>query len=180
MNNWHTVYDFADRFPKSGLMTSIIMLLFVAAGICIYRYHKLSDNEDYTPIFGSKRQYGMFIGIAFTCISGLISLITIPNMIIGYYEARVIYDTKKYHTIEGRVIDFDPMPETGHKNETFTVSGVPFAFSDFEVSDYGYNNAASHGGAIKQDLKVRICYFNSGGRNIILKLETAANQNNTQ
>lgn len=66
------------------------------------------------------------------------------------------------------------MPETGHKNETFTVAGVPFAFSDFDALDYGYNNAASHGGAARQGRTVRIGHFNNGEKNVILKLETAA------
>lgn len=62
------------------------------------------------------------------------------------------------------------MPESGHDSERFDV--IPFEFSDYDASDYGYNNAASKGGAIKEQLHVRITYFYNGDKNVILRLET--------
>jgi len=64
------------------------------------------------------------------------------------------------------------MPYGGHDTERFDVNGIHFEYSDFMEGDYGYNNAASCGGAIKEGLKVRIGYFNNGNKNVILKLET--------
>jgi hypothetical protein len=64
------------------------------------------------------------------------------------------------------------MPEGGHDTERFTVNGVAFEYSDYDLNDYGYNNSATKGGAIKEGLFVRIDYFNKGTKNVILRLET--------
>ena len=68
--------------------------------------------------------------------------------------------------VEGSVDNFVPMPVQGHANEKFTVMGVPFNYSDYEV-EAGFNNASSHGGPIRQGLPVRIWYIG----NEIVKLE---------
>jgi len=60
------------------------------------------------------------------------------------------------------------MPYTGHQDETFTVNGVRFSYSDFGVT-CGFNNSASHGGPIREGLQVRIHYVG----NAILRLEVA-------
>src|SRR5262249_332614 len=50
-----------------------------------------------------------------------------------------------------------PMPYAGHSDESFTVMGIRFTYSDYHISD-GFNNTSSHGGPINKDLFVRICY----------------------
>lgn len=70
--------------------------------------------------------------------------------------------------VEGSVKDFIPMPRQGHQDETFTVNGVRFSYSDFRPT-CGFNNTASHGGPIRSGLGVRIHYVG----NLILKLEIA-------
>ena len=120
----------------------------------------------------NKRKYGMVFGIIFASFGGLICVILIPSMFSDYSNTKSIYLEKKYQTTEGTVENYHPMPESGHDSERFTVNGVEFEFSDFDLSDYGYNNAASHGGAIKAGIEVRIGYFNNGHKNVILKLET--------
>jgi hypothetical protein len=70
--------------------------------------------------------------------------------------------------VEGRVEHFSPMPYAGHANESFSVAGVDFHYSDFNVTD-AFNNAASHGGPIDATSYVRICYDPQD--NSILRLE---------
>jgi hypothetical protein len=70
--------------------------------------------------------------------------------------------------VEGPVVDFVPMPFTGHAQESFSVAGVPFHYSDYGVTD-AFNNTASHGGPIDANAYVRICY--DPGDNAILRLE---------
>ena len=60
------------------------------------------------------------------------------------------------------------MPYAGHASESFSVSGVDFRYSDFNVTD-AFNNAASHGGPINANSYVRICYDPQD--NAILRLE---------
>lgn len=74
---------------------------------------------------------------------------------------------------EGVVENFHPMPKEGHSNETFTVNGTLFAYSDYTVTP-AFNKTASHGGPIKQGLYVRIHYTDSrefGGQKAILRIE---------
>tara|TARA_R110002096_G_scaffold28203_10_gene85653 strand:- start:7007 stop:7474 length:468 start_codon:yes stop_codon:yes gene_type:complete len=63
-----------------------------------------------------------------------------------------------YEEVEGLVENFDPMPHSGHKNESFTVNGINFEYSDFG-SSAGFNNTKSHGGPIDEGKYVRIKYF---------------------
>ena len=76
--------------------------------------------------------------------------------------------------VEGKVEEFIPMPEDGHADESFSVSGVKFAFSDFVFSG-GYNNTKSHGGAISSGALVRICYLKGANArsNLIARLEVS-------
>lgn len=71
----------------------------------------------------------------------------------------------------GNVSNYIPMPFNGHANEKFDVENIHFEFSDYDRSDYGYNNTRSHGGVIKDGIYVKIKYVSSQEKNIILKLE---------
>ena len=170
MEHWHTVYTVASRGPKFGLMA--FSLLLVAIGLGVYAYNKAWPNDERMPLFNTtKRRYNMGFGLVFAALAGLITLAIIPSSLADYAHTQRVYEQKQYQTVEGTVANFDPMPAGGHWLETFTVAGVPFAFSDFNDTDYGYNNTASHGGVIRQGLHVRIAYMPSGERNVILKLE---------
>jgi hypothetical protein len=83
-----------------------------------------------------------------------------------YLRDRYTLSSGKADYVEGVVENFVPMPAAGHANESFTVNGVTFSYSDYEVTP-GFNNAASHGGPVRQGLYVRIWYVG----NDILKLE---------
>jgi hypothetical protein len=85
-----------------------------------------------------------------------------------YASARETYAKGEYATVEGEVSDFHPMPYSGHQNETFGVNGVQFSYSDYVVNPC-FNNTASHGGPVREGMRVRIAY--SG--DCILKLEVA-------
>ncbi|MBO9586707.1 MAG: hypothetical protein J7574_21280 [Flavobacterium sp.] len=94
----------------------------------------------------------------------------------------VILQTKKIYrtysilnnglkSIEGYVSDFHGMPSSGHDTERFKVRNVKFEFSDFDLTDFGYNNAKSKGGVIDENVYIRLKYYQSKDRNVILKLE---------
>jgi hypothetical protein len=85
-----------------------------------------------------------------------------------YARAQDAYVQGQYSVVEGTVTNFHPMPYSGHQEESFSVNGVQFSYSDFILVPC-FNNTASHGGPIRQGVKVRIAY--SG--NCIWKLEIA-------
>lgn len=85
-----------------------------------------------------------------------------------YLRHKELAQENRCSVVEGPVEHFIPMPSGGHAQESLSVFGVPFNYSDFGPTD-AFNNAASHGGPIKSDSYVRICYDPS--ENAILRLE---------
>jgi hypothetical protein len=75
-----------------------------------------------------------------------------------------------FQTVEGVVVDFDPMPFEGHKLECFRVEKTRFCYSDYRIEP-GFRETASHGGPIHSGLRVRIAYVPSFRRNTILQIE---------
>jgi len=99
--------------------------------------------------------------------------------VYGFHdEARAAAKSPSTPLVEGVVEDFHPAPYEGHQDESFSVGGVRFAYSDYVITG-GFRQSSSHGGPIHQGLVVRIRYIPSGstdlsGRptNLIVKLDT--------
>jgi len=91
-----------------------------------------------------------------------------PGVQDMYARAKDAYIQGQYSTVEGTVTNFHPMPYSGHQEETFSVNGMQFSYSDYVLIPC-FNNTSSHGGPIREGLRVRIAY--SG--NCILKLEVS-------
>lgn len=139
---FHIVYDFGNKFPRIDLM--LFPLLFVAVGIGFYFF------------IDKHRRKGLSFGLLFASMGGLFSLVLIPVLIYTYVQTYVVYSNQHYSTVEGTVQNYHPMRINGHEDESFDVKNVHFNFSDYDLSDYGYNNAASHGGVIK---KIYMCEY---------------------
>ncbi len=171
MDNLKLIYDFSQRSPGFGVM--LFPLLFVFIGIGIFLYNKNIVDKNAKSSFGiSKRKFGMFFGLLFLSFTILVSTLTISSHISEYGKTIDVYKNKSYKTVQGLIENYHPIPKGGHDSERFTVQGVSFEYSDYDLTDYGYNNAASNGGAIKEGLFVRINYFHNGTKNVILRLET--------
>jgi hypothetical protein len=62
--------------------------------------------------------------------------------------------------VEGAVTQFHPMRwGGGSDSERFVVDGQRFQYSDYEVTA-GFNNTSSHGGPMREGLRVRIHHLN--------------------
>jgi hypothetical protein len=93
----------------------------------------------------------------------------------GYLRHRSLAQDNHCRVVEGPVEHFVTTPSRfgGLARETFSVSGVPFGYSDFDLTD-GFNNTSSNGGPIDAGSYVRICYYPDSydpPRNVILRLE---------
>jgi len=98
-------------------------------------------------------------------------LITISSFGATYGEYRQLVaalEHRDFTVVEGVVHNFVPMPYEGHADESFDVAGHHYEYSDFMVTE-GFNNTQSHGGPIRDGLRVRIA--DVGGR--IARLEIA-------
>jgi hypothetical protein len=98
----------------------------------------------------------------------LMAAALLPGTLAEYQRATSDLREGRYSVVEGPVSDFMPMPYEGHAQESFTVNGHRFSYSDY-IMTAGFRNTASHGGPIREGLYVRISY--SG--NLILRLEVA-------
>ena len=161
-------YDVAFEISKSGIgeLTFAlpgVLFMVIGAGLIKFR-HKLAESK---PKF--------FVNFFSTFFFGFAVLWTLgAGLIIGLDQSSLRDDYVKgdFKVIEGTVENFDPMPSSGHKRESFTVKGVRFEYSDFLITP-GFNNATSLGGPIKENLPVRISYIG----NTILKLEVSSSAN---
>lgn len=113
----------------------------------------------------------VLVGVLF--VVGIFMTLTLSPAGISdmYARTREAYARGDYSVVEGKVTDFHPMPYSGHQNETFSVNGVQFSYSDYGISPC-FNNTASHGGPIRLGQNVRVAY--SG--DCILKLEIKADE----
>jgi hypothetical protein len=109
-------------------------------------------------------------------VGGILIIFSILCMVLigggtvtDFVKSRYAYSRGRFSVIEGTVENFRPMPYEGHQQESFTVNGVAFYYSDFDGSPC-FRNAASHGGPIRPGLAVRIAYFESP-QTCILRLD---------
>jgi hypothetical protein len=162
-NDYYTVFTVLQQSvpwqARLMMLPGIILFGITAAfvAIIIQRRGRLSKS---------------FIVLAvFVCAVFLLLAVYVfnaPGVQDMYARAKVAYLEGRYSTVEGTVSNFHPMPYSGHQDETFSVNGVKFSYSDYVLIPC-FNNTASHGGPVHEGLRVRIAY--SG--NCILKLEVS-------
>ena len=161
-------YEVAFEISQSLLGSSsesLIGFLFIAIGVIIYKKPKLF--QDNWSEKASKTFVKIWLGFSIFW-----TVFAFGGTFISHNYSRYIYNNDKYNVIEGIVENFDPMPWSGHKMESFTVHGVKFEYSDYRNTP-GFNNATSKGGPIREGLPVKISYTG----NTILKLEISKNAN---
>ena len=157
-----TVFDASDAplkgigFVIPGLVVSLVgaVLVFRPKFVAAIGFVRAAKS----PIFN---WLVLLFAIAWTVVVGGVTI----SRSLAASEA---VNEGNCETIEGRVENFHPMPKEGHDTERFEVAGMSFSYSDYIMSS-GFNNSASHGGPIRQDLQVRICH-QSG---VILRLAIA-------
>ena len=159
-----TVFDvsqngFATAFPP------FFGLILVAVGALLVFMPDLMQRLMPRGLQGTARTIFSWVFFIFA------SLVIGGSFIDAYLQYRAAVSdlsAGRYSVIEGPVTNFDPMLNTGHSEESFTVNGHRFLYTDRVVTP-GFHNAASHGGPIRESLYVGITY--SG--NLILRLEVA-------
>lgn len=136
------------RFPAFGL-------IFVAIGILLVLLRRMGVKKI------GKLFPRIYIGFAL-----LWTTYAAWSVFTDYYTARSAFELGKNEVVEGKIENFHPMPATGHVDESFTVGGKKFSYSDYGITP-GFRNAKSLGGPIRAGLHVRICYVG----NDIVRLE---------
>ncbi|SRR6266436_6128365 len=157
------VFDLANKgLDWSSLITGLIIFAF---GLVAIWMEKLRVGS-----IVIKR-----IGYVMCAVGLLVVVFLFGDSYVGKAEGVKALRSRNYSTAEGRVHDFHPMPYEGHAEESFTVAGHRFSYSDY-VETHCFNNTSSHGGPMREGLLVRISYSD----NCILRIEVlpAAGFNN--
>ena len=155
MNDHQTVFTVLQKSPPwwlSAVVPTAVLAFTVLAIVAFVKY----------------KTRRVAVVIAYVAMLFLVMTLSPAGVSDMYARARDTYVKGDYSIAEGTVANFHPMPYSGHQNETFAVNGVEFSYSDYVVVPC-FNNTASHGGPIREGLRVRIAY--SG--DCILKLEIA-------
>lgn len=119
-------------------------LIFVAVGIGLVFFRQ--------RLRGGTHRLFPFVFLGFAVVWTLVAFIgTVADFSFLASDLR----GGRCEITEGIVTNFDPMPHSGHRMESFVVNGRRFQYSDY-VLTAGFNNTASHGGPIHQGLHVRI------------------------
>jgi hypothetical protein len=85
-----------------------------------------------------------------------------------YWQLQQALHSGDFEIVEGKVLNFVPMPPGGHPRERFEVNGHRYEYSDFAITA-AFNNSQYHGGPIREGRQVRIA--DVGGK--IARLEIA-------
>lgn len=170
MQQFDIIYDFGilEVIQKSWFLVIPLIIYWIASKRLKTNKHNegnifqnlLGQNETFYDVKTQIVKYVSFIFFIFLVI----------------LQTKKIYRTYSIlnnglKSVEGYVTDFHGMPSSGHDTERFKVKNVKFKFSDFDLSDFGYNNSKSKGGAIDENAYIRVHYYQAKDRNVIIKLE---------
>jgi hypothetical protein len=152
MNNAHFVvlFNIIDRGYQAWVFP-ILACIFLALGCSL-------------PVL-IKKGFLLRINVIAVCLLAFGLVIALLDSYFtsrNYLAYRDALNSGRTSFVEGTVTDL----ETLDKQESFSVYGVRFSYSDYGITE-GFNNMSSHGGPIRQGLYVRIWYIDD----VILKLE---------
>jgi hypothetical protein len=128
-------------FPAFGLI-----FVAIALAVLAYRSWRPVPNR---PLLGRLWPYA-YLALSVAWVALALGL-SYPS----YQRLRGALESGRFTVVEGTVTNFVPMPPEGHRLEQFEVAGHSYAYSDFVVTP-GFNNTQSHGGPIRDGLRVRI------------------------
>jgi len=114
-----------------------------------------------------------FFGVAIGSFAVLWTLTTASSMWTRHRDLLQALASPQTPVVEGPVTNFHPEPFGGHNDESFSVAGVPFFYSEYRITG-AFNQPASHGGPIHEGLNVRIHYLKGPAYdgNLIIQLDT--------
>jgi hypothetical protein len=106
--------------------------------------------------------------LVFLGFATLLAVAVFGSALWTYWSLRSAVLSGKVSRVEGVVSDFKPMPYGGHAMEHFCVGEACFEYSDFVLTG-GFNNTSSHGGPIREGVRVRVTHVDG----TIVRLEVA-------
>lgn len=78
----------------------------------------------------------------------IFGIIIMSNYLLEYKDYKSRLENNQVQTVEGVVENFHPQPKAGHDSEHFTINGIYFEYSNFNIQN-GYCNIMKKNGVIK-------------------------------
>lgn len=159
--SYKVVFDAANE-PFRHLFFVAPGLLFVVVGaLMVFRPQVLEAmgfraSRRFQPAFG---WFFLIFAVLWTGVAGI-------GVVGGDLAAGADLRAGRCEVLEGRVENLESLP----KQESFSLDGVRFEYSDYVVAP-GFSHTAAHGGPLREGLPVRLCHADGH----ILRLEIGAN-----
>jgi len=165
-----TVFDAGQQGFAAGWFSAFGLIFVVIGAFLVFRPTLMQRLLPAGPQGTARRIFSW----VFFIFALLWTAIAFTTTYLQYWMITSALNEGRYSIVEGRVINFVPMPYEGHADESFSVGSQRFTYSDYEVTS-GFHNSASHGGPIREGLYVRVTYVG----NLILRLEVYEESDST-
>ena len=144
MNDYQTAFTVLQKSPPWWLSAVVPIAVAAFTVFAIVAFVKFKKRR-------------VAVVIAYVVMLFMVMTLSPAGVSDMYARARDSYVKGDYSIAEGSVVNFHPMPYSGHQNERFSLNGVEFSYSTYVIVPC-FNNTASHGGPIREGLRVRIAY----------------------
>jgi hypothetical protein len=141
---YRVAFDIAEAGYKSWSFPAF-GLIFVVVGAVLVTFRKNLPGAPGKAHPRASAAFAWFF-LGFAVLWTTIAFVTTYS---DYRTAASAARTGRVGVVEGRVVNFKPMPASGHAMERFCVQDQCFEYSDFMITA-GFNNTSSHGGPIKK------------------------------
>lgn len=160
MDNYKLVYSLLDEPIRDSWNFAYGSI----GGLLVFAYSKYVDKTESWTV-------GIYLGLIAGVVFGVAAILIPIKSRYDLNQLQKRYKNNEFMKVEGSIRNFKPMPFEGHMNESFTVDGVSFNYTDYSNWYYGFRNTKSHGGPLDKNLYVRIGYVIEKGENVIWKIE---------
>jgi hypothetical protein len=143
----------------------VISLLFSTILFWFFTYEK--KDKKYKTILSPMRLIIVYIIVIFSNYAYYKVSIYYPN----YYKA--VLKNNKCNIVEGKVHNFRQKIQGKSGLEDFFIHDIKFVLSEND-GQVGFKQTSDNGGPIRENLLVKICYFEEYPHNLILKLDIAS------
>jgi len=171
MASYLTLYDFANRLPNFDSL--LFPVIFLVTGLFMWYINKRHASSASPATQKNDLRIRRFFGQLYTVMALLISLWLVFSSLHHYLQVKQIYYSDKLLTTEGSVDYFLSSDYSPSHEDEMLINNVRFSISPADNKRYGYNQTAANGSPLKENMLLRISYYNDGDKNVILKLEKA-------
>jgi len=152
---YQTIFDVGETYSFLWFPAVGVIFVVSATFFFIFRRYLSPRFLQFIPIVA------VIFGVFWTLTSIVLTMLPHIRLASALSAGRCT-------VVEGEIHNFRPMPPSGHGDESFTVNGIAFVYSDFVMSP-GFHQTSFRHGPIREGLHVRIHFLG----NDIARLEIA-------